>query len=230
MKGLLHIPNLKQRLSAYGELLEASPSLNIASLVLYIQWARFDARLGEILIKYLEQNWSRINPLELNEEILKQAWPAVLGALLGQVEILQALNKMNKEERERFKNWSHLCLYKIREANNEIFFIGQYSIAGKLMQNQVKMAKQVYADWGYLASDILINKFKNTNQTLIDKSTRFHLLEQLRKQETPFTVEDYLRHLDFAVSRRQAQRDIQHFPKLKSIGFTRNKRWVGTDS
>ena len=111
MKGLLDIPNESSLTGAYSRLQAAlmakkkdrASRIKCSELAVWSQWTRFDARLGEILIDYLSRNWKRINGVNLNNQISKQPWPAILGVILEHVQFLTPrVECLKKSEKKTF--------------------------------------------------------------------------------------------------------------------------------
>jgi len=82
MKGLEKIPSHKALQKAY-EKIYLNEGIQVSQIAKWSQWVRFDPRLGEILINYIEKNWKEINPVSLNKVLLKSPWPAAFGVLLS---------------------------------------------------------------------------------------------------------------------------------------------------
>ena len=161
MKGLKKIPSQRQFLQAYKALQLMPDSVSIKKLVLWSQWTRLDPRLGEILVAYLAKFWQIHKPLEINQELKKQVWPAVFGVLLEQAPFCRSQNLKNKKsERKRFFYWAKSAMLDISPANNELFFIGLYKVGGKLAQEECFCSIKPYRKWGYFSKELLINKAK----------------------------------------------------------------------
>ena len=124
MKGLKKIPNQRQLSQAYKALQLVQNSVSIKKLVLWSQWARLDPRLGEILIGYLANFWQIYNPLEINQQLKKQVWPAVFGVLLEQVLFYYSQSlKSRKWNKRSFFYWAKCVMVDISPANNELFLL-----------------------------------------------------------------------------------------------------------
>src|ERR1039457_4826857 len=210
MKGLEYIPSEKDLEKAYEVLQSKKILIDVQKLVLYIQWTRFDPRLGEIVIIYLKQNWKTINPSQLNGEILKANWPAALGVVCEHVRRI-----LTSDERKQFDHWSIIALSDVPQTSGEQFFIGLFSPGGKLMGEQAEKSLKIYSRWGYLASQPMFNKVGLTNKTLASQEIRLAILKNMTRKYLRLTVADYLSELNYTVSRRQAQRDFRTIKTLK---------------
>lgn len=218
MKGLETIPSNSMLLSAYKILQDKVKIVKINLVALYSQWIRFDPRLGEILVQYISLNWKKINPLDLNKEVLVQPWPASMGVVLETAELI-----IDSQEVGKYRLWKELCMSDIKPADYELYFYLNYKIAGKRMMRDAKYPLDVYKKWGYLAHDLLLNKAASVERTLISKERRMEMLKSILRQREQITVSDYIQELKGAVSRRQAERDLLSLPNVKAKGFTKGR-------
>lgn len=218
MKGLSKIPSKENLQQAY-EKLNSNPT--IKDLALYSQWTRFDPRLGEILALVVSKSWKNILPTALNYEIMMQPWPQAFGVICEHAKIL--LQNRDKEERKQFEYWQRIALTGVERADHQQFFIGLKSVAGKLMLQDAQGSLNVYKKWGYLSKDLMINKSASVPKTVLSPDVRKQLLEQFMRDRESITVNEYMELLESNVSRKQAERDLRGFSKLKPKGFTRGR-------
>lgn len=224
MKGLKKIPNQRQLFQAYKALQLMKDSVSIKDLVFWSQWTRLDPRLGEILIGYLAMFWQRKNPLEINQQLKRQIWPAVFGVLLEQVPFYYSQNlKSRKWNKKSFFYWAKCVMIDISPAKDELFFIGLYKAGGKLVQEECFYSIKPYRKWGYFSKELLINKAKPVKRTLISLPQRKAVIDELLKSYKKITVQDYLEKMNFQIHRRQAQRDLKDHNRLQAYGRTNNK-------
>ena len=231
MKGLKKIPSQRQLFQAYKTLQCLPDSVSIKKLVLWSQWTRLDPRLGEILIGYLSNFWRIHNPVEINQQLKRQIWPAVFGVLLEQVPFYCLQKLKNKEwDRKSFFYWAKCVMIDIPPADNELFFIGLYKAGGKFVQEECFYSIKPYRKWGYFSKELLLNKAKPVKKTLISLPQRKAVIDELLKSYKTITVQDYLEKMNFQVHRRQAQRDLKNHNQLQSYGHTKNKYYRFKDS
>lgn len=224
MKGLKSIPSLRQMAKAYETLQSRQEGLCLSyrKLSLYAQWSRLDPRLGELVINYISQCWRKLHPIELNNCLQKEVWPAVFGVLLEHISFYYE-QKKKKKELSLFCKWSECVLYDIQPAKGELFFINLYLPGSRLMYEEALYSLNVYKKWGYLAGDLMFNKFVFSHKILLTPVQRREALDKLLKKQNAFKVRDYLRELNFQIPVKQAQRDLKKHPRLSSSGNTRNK-------
>ena len=224
MKGLKKIPNEKTRLVAYKALQFFPESVHIKDLVLWSQWARMDPRLGEILVKHLAKNWQNINPIQLNTKLKQCVWPSAFGVLLEHIPLYNSQYGSKKTtDKKLFFYWSKCSMTNIQLAPNEQFFIGLYKPGGKLMKEECFYSIKPYRKWGYFAKDLLLNKARVFQKTLIPLSQRTALIDELIKTRKQITTQDYLEKINFKIHRRQAQRDLKNHKNLRAKGNTNNR-------
>ena len=227
MKGLSRIPNQKKLSKAYKALQAFPHSVCVKDLVLWSQWARLDPRLGEILIEYISKFWQKNNPVEINQHLKQQVWPAAFGVLLEQVPFYYSQHlKSKKLNKKLFLYWSKCVMTDIPQAKGEQFFIGIYKAGGKLAKEECFYSIRPYRQWGYFSKDLLINKALSTDKTLIPLPQRQVILDELLKSHKKITVQDYLEKINFQIHRRQAQRDLKNHKKLKPQGQTKGKHYI----
>lgn len=221
MRGLAFIPSLTQLESAYQKIQSDIENISLDEWALWSQWSRFDARLAEQLVATLAQCWKKISPLDLNEKILQQPWPAAFGVLLSHVE--ERLSK-EKIEQERFRLWFKTVMIGVHPATFEQFYIGTMTLGSKRMNKEPLRSTILYSKWGYLGSEYLWNK-KKPDRTISLKNSRSNAIENLIQNKKPFTVRNYIEELNGNITQRQAQRDLMNHPKLQKIGNTRNRTY-----
>lgn len=224
MKGLMQIPNSAQLLKAYNEIL-GEELHSIDKLCEYIQWIRFDPRLGEILVHFLFKKWKKINPIKFNKEILKQTWPALAGVVFETVRLL-----IPKSQKKLFDLWMKTTLLDVKAEPEQLLYVGIYKLGSSKALIEAQKGISLYRKWGFLSSELLINKetFFFSNQkapTVYQKKSRQILLRNFIKDHQQFTVKDYLEYLEYKIHIRSAQKDLHNCPQLKSNGYTRNKMY-----
>ena len=223
MKGLKNIPSVQQIAKAYEVLQQQGrwgPYISCRTLSLYAQWSRLDPRLGELVIKYVSRYWRKFHPIELNSCLQKEVWPAVFGVLLEHISFYYEQKKI---ELTHFHKWSECVLHNVQPASGEIFFIYLYRPGSRLMYEEALYNLKIYKKWGYLASDLMFNKFTFSHKILLTAVQREDVLNKLLKKHSTFKVKDYLRELNFQIPIKQAQRDLKKHSELSSSGSTRNK-------
>ncbi len=211
------IPNEKQLKQLYE--LFFSKTIKPNDVVRASQWARYDPRLGEILISYLEQSFDAFNPIELNNALLKQAWPASLAVLLEQVCV-------QPEKRKRFESWKNCVLYNVKPLPLQLFFINR-PLGSKSAFEDAKQSLKPFLKWGFLSRHSLR---RSNFKTYMDKAKRRMLLDAYLMKNKSISIRLYRKILNDCVSVRQAQRDLKENGLLKAKHFTRARKYVLQDA
>ena len=211
MKQGVKPPSTGELVKVYNKFQSGSASLD--DLIEHFEWVRFDPRLGEILIKYIEQHWSEWNPMHVHRMITKKEWPTVFAVLCEHV--LMLLTGSIKSE---FSGWLQCATANLAHPSPQLFFIGLYSFGGKLARNEALNTLKIYRRWGFYSSHLMIRK-TSLSRTLLKKNQRKLLLRELLNQKPRLTVKDYILHLGGHVSRRVAELDLK--ATLKKRGKTR---------
>lgn len=225
MKGIGFIPKQAELIQAYNLLQFNSKEVKVEEVALWSQWSRLDPRLAQILVHYLVQEWQNINPILLNIELKKQAWQSAIAPLL---EFAYLSLKQNKLDYKVFQAWMKAVLIGLSAGENEQFFIGQRSFAGKLSKLDVQLSLSPYSKWGYFSRDHLIQlKLRSKNKcTLLNSNQRYLIIQNHLKKKSRITANDLIELSQNMISQRQAELDLKAFPGLKKIGNTKGCFYV----
>jgi len=225
VKGLDRIPRVDELSQCYRILQSGASSISPSAYALWSQWSRFDPRLAEQWIGRIVQDWRRLNPWELGLALQDQPWPAAAGALLSQARDLL----IPGESRGVFQSWVDCVMSGIGPAHGEQFFIGLRALGGAAMRADAELTLTSYQEWGYLGREVLINKARPGQVTLVAPSIRRRALDELvreaSKQGKALRISEYIAKLNGCVGRRQAELDLRAHPALKALGRTRGRRY-----
>ncbi len=219
------VPSEAEIIDAYRSL-QSGEAITVEILIQMAQWVRFDPRLGELWLKALGNQWQSLSPVQVRNQNLLQATPAVLGVLLEQYSQFLCPDK----ERKTFRHWQAVALDGALLANHENFFIGVQPFAGARVREDSERPSRSFKKWGFLGRDMLINKFsfiqKDLQKTAIAAPERRKILIKLIQAKGRITVGDYIAACDDLISKRVAQKDLHTFPGLRCVGSTRAKFYV----
>lgn len=232
MKGLKKIPSQKEIIAAVG-VLEKS-LVPAVDLVRFGQWARFDPRLAECWIENVAFFWKKINPVEFSAVLKEQVWPSSVGPLMEHLDWV-----LPSDEIDQFRLWKKCVLASIKPAPWQLYFFHQHSPGSMRQLAEAKRSLAPYSKWGYLCSDLCLNKeaqklatsksdSKQIRKRFLTLSQRKEVIEKLASEREKFTVNDYLSFLHHRIGRRQAERDLGAHPKLKKSGHTRSRFYSRT--
>jgi hypothetical protein len=217
------IPSRKKLIQVYNLLQASKQKLTEKDIIEWAGYSRFDPRLAEILISYLTLSWRTFNPLKMRELNLSEAWPQTLAVLLEHVE-LNLKNTKKDSDVQLFKLFKDLLLFDIQPAEYQSYTIGLFSVGGQLQKKCSELPHPIFKKWGFYENDLFLSKTsKGREQTLYDVETRKRVLKSLLKTNKKISVNDYIEACRFSIHRRQAERDLSQFFKLKKTGRTRGR-------
>lgn len=200
-----------------------SPQTKEELLTLAFDCVRHDPRLLSVLILFLKDHYSELNPYLLRQALKKNETPQTVG-VIG--EFAKQLNL----DKELFYLFEYLTKGFSRK-NNELFFVGLHPIGSLKLQEVAAQSLKEYRKWGFLGIERPIIDL-TTKKTIGSYGTsyRIHILKQLLKRNKKVTVSSYLEALHYTISRQQALYDLKHFFPLKLVGIGRGAFWVSRTS
>lgn len=223
MKGLAAWPSVSELAGAYASL-QGGDRVAEADLALYAQWTRLDPRLAEIWAARYLRDWESLNPSRLREALLVQPWPQAFGAI---VEQCLRYGKIPREKRGFFRSLSRSVLVGIPPAANENFFVSQAPLGGRSLLLDAERCDPTFAKWGYFGRDVFFNKADAIlrEKTSLPARARRRLLREFVANRERFTSEDYREFLDFRISVRIAQLDLENCPLIRPSGNTKAREY-----
>ncbi len=181
---------------------------------------RLDARLAQILVQFLIQYYSQLNPFKiylLRENLL---FPETLGVL---VEFAKAASA-----NAAFKAWSASALFELKPSTWQMFFIQSSRPKPERDLKIIQRSLKPYVKWGFFSDEDLYPSKKNLgakkkSYSLLSKSQRLKILKELLNKNKSITVNDYIEACAGQIHRRAAERDLQSIKGIQSRGNTRTK-------
>jgi hypothetical protein len=219
-------PSFSDLQQAYERLRSKDVPVTCGDLARFIPWARVDARLGEILIGYLSDHFFRLDPFTLRSANQTHSQPQVLAVLIEFCRL--NLKSLGRENRRDFDLWAGIVIQDVKPAPAQMFLIGSHLIDHQRLIKQAQRSLKAYLRWGFLGDQSLLSHkiVAPRSLTLIDPTFRKMTLETLINNRVgEITVNDYIEACGGRVHRRTAERDFIECPRLKKIGFTRNRRY-----
>ncbi len=214
---------MKQLVGAYN-MLQSKRRITESEVIRFALWARFDPRLGELLVTKLFRIWQKLDVMKLRRLNFSSPWPQVLAVIFEHVEAL--IKSSDPAAIEFFRHFKALITIGIQPVSYQSFTIGIFRPAGRNLIERAERSHPFFAKWGFYESEPLFNKaMARTFSTIMDRTTREHILRSLLLNNREITVGEYMEACRFAIQRRQAERDLQKFFKLKKRGRTRNARY-----
>ena len=188
-------------------------------LALSGEMMRHDPRLLSILLQWMIEHWSKLNPLELRAQMRRMRWPQALCV------VLEFARRASTEPELRYladyvtKGWPRI------DSPQRFFFDaerpGSRTAIRKLGRNL-----EAYARWGFVGTERPVADV-DTKETVgrYDAKTRRRILDRLLEKSGELTLAEYLDAVDHAVSRQQAHADLAAHPELEVEGHGRGARW-----
>lgn len=186
--------------------------------------ARFDPRVAELTVQFLEKNFKRLNAYTIKQNLQSVREPSIIGVIID-------FAKQTSSEKAELKLWSLSITENIKEGTFKKFFIGLDTINPKQDMKIIKKNLKAFERWGYywsepLISNKLLKKNNANSHSFMSKPLRIELLFDLLLEKKSITVNEYIEALNFMVHRRQAERDLKNAPFLKAKGFTQNRVYI----
>lgn len=184
---------------------------------------RYDPRLLSVLLQLFVQSWSEWHLARLRREMRRMRCPQALcvvyafaqAARLGDQELIFAIDYLQA-------GWKRID-------PTERFFLDGDRPGSRMARRKAGRNLRPYANWGFIATERpTLSAYTKETVGSYDAKTRNFVLEKMVTQAQPFTLSDYLRAIDHAVSRQQALKDLKSHPNLKLVGRGRGARWQPT--
>lgn len=223
-------PSADEILQAMNQLQGAPININSKTLIQFFLWSRFEPRLSEQLVQFLQNHWQRFHPLRIRYWNIKSRSPEIL---LAHLEFLKKI--IPAKNRILYNHWFEIIKHQVKPKFHGVFFVGQFPVAGSLIKQEALNGLNIWKKWGFLSTHIPINKYQQKNKTHLSKKERikqFQLfITQLNQNNTnQFSVNDYLVFTENKISKRLAELDLQELTSIKkpiiySQGHTKNKKY-----
>jgi hypothetical protein len=207
-------------LKFYNLLQSKTANLDETFYVTVAEKTRTDPRLAELVIERLSQDWYKLNPMRIRELNLKSRQPQTLAVLLEHVQLLE--NLAPRTNHPPFNYFFKLITHGLGPVPYQSYTVGLYKIGGRQQFKKAQIPHPLFAKWGYYENELFLKK-QTKEKTTLDANTRKQILKNLIKEKVEFKVSDYIRACRGAIHRRQAERDLKVFFKLKTRGRTRAK-------
>ncbi|MGZ3806412.1 MAG: XRE family transcriptional regulator [Pseudobdellovibrionaceae bacterium] len=130
-------------------------ALSEKEVLRFLEQARFDPRLMEIMTEYLRDFWWTLSPEELNNSARKMKSPFILKVLTS---VILDKCSMTKEERSDFGQWVWQATRGIKDPPPQFLYIGQFPVASKTAYLQIEEALPSFFKHNLIAKDLPFNK------------------------------------------------------------------------
>lgn len=213
----MRIPSTNELLKAYADLQSVHVHFNEEDIITLATWSRFDPRLMEQVILYLSQKWVDENPIKIKDLAVQSGGAQALAVILEHVSI--------KLKSNLFDQWKDLICHKLPQVAYQRFFIGFDKPASKRALVSVTQAVEPFKKWGFLEDELIFNKLDHYPPGTYSIETRKQILKNLLLEKKRIRISHYLTALHNSLSRRQALRDLESFPFVKSDGTKKSRTY-----
>ncbi len=188
-------------------------------LALSFEWVRYDPRLLSILIIYLKDHYSGLNPYALRQLITKNDSPQTVGV------IGEFIKQINQDPELKF--FFDYLIQGFSQKNHELFFVGLHPVGSKKSEMAAMKSLKEYSKWGFLGIEKPIVDL-TTKKTIgsYEASYRKRVLKNLLNRNKKVSLSFYLDAIHNSISRQQALYDLKHFFSLKLMGKGRGAYWT----
>ncbi|MFH1829578.1 MAG: hypothetical protein ABH871_02210 [Pseudomonadota bacterium] len=184
------------------------------------EMSRFDPRLFDILVAFLDKNWSDLNPSQLRSHYAEMRTPQTIAImaefLLGQ----QAL----PDEKQYFLEYLQEGL---KPVPLQLFYQYLYTPGGNLMRRAVESSLREYKRWGFLAREApVLDEAGRLTIGSHDADSRRNILIRLLEKRRRIRLAEYIAALDNRISRQQALLDMKSIKGVRLEGRGPGARWI----
>lgn len=121
----------------------------------FIQIARLDPRLAEVITEHLRDYWWKYSPRKLNQKLKTQPWPHAIKPMLAQIlEFCVA----DKETLSNFKKWYRAVVVRLPDAPPQLYFNLNLPPRSPFLDRQVNESLESFTQFGYYSTSVLFNK------------------------------------------------------------------------
>lgn len=220
---LAHVPSTQELAEAYDVLQLNRRPVTPDEWIRWSQWARLDARLGEILVAAIVRTFRDINPFQLWRANRGAAQPQVLLVIL-EFASLRARAVLSAAERLEFQAWLRIFPMEIEKGQWQLFMIPPGHPAPRRALESFTHSLAPYLKWGFFGREDLAHA-RAKDLTLMGKAQRLAILQQILASKKSVSVSDYIAACGGRIHRRTAERDLAELPRLKTKGHTRARRY-----
>jgi hypothetical protein len=195
------------------------PESNEALLAIAGEMLRHDPRLLTILLQWVIETWTELNPLEVRRQMTRMRWPQALAVVFSFVRVAS-----QDAELRRFADYASAGWHRISPP--ERFFFGGERPGSRMAARHLGRNLAPYARWGFIATERpAADVFSKRTVGRYDAPTRRRILAELLDRQESVTLAEYLAAVDHSVTRQQAFSDLRSLGGLLLEGHGRGARW-----
>lgn len=181
--------------------------------------SRYDPRLFSALVRFLSENWGKLNPTAIRSFYPVMSTPQTIAVM---AEFLLNSSYPNNEARYFLKYLQQ----GISKLPTQFYFHNLYLPGGNLMQRAIDSPLSEYKKWGFIAREapILDDETRRPIGSH-DAATRKNILLGLLSGGKSIKLANYLDAMNGSISRQQALIDIRAVPGVRRLGHGRGASW-----
>lgn len=188
-------------------------------LCLAADMSRHDPRLITILVRFVNDHWSGMNPQAMRSFYNEMKTPQTIAVL---AEFVLGACSDDNEKRYFFEYLQR----GLQAVATQFYFHHLYSPGGTLAKRAATKSFAEYKRWGFLATEApVIDEAKRQTLGTLDVTTRKNILYDLMKERKRITISEYLDALDNKISRQQALLDLKSVKWARRSGRGRGAYW-----
>jgi hypothetical protein len=182
--------------------------------------SRYDPRLFDILVAFLDKSWQDFNPAHVRSCYARMETPQTIAVM---TEFLLGHRPMPDEKRY----FLEYLQQGLEPMPLQLFYQHLYKPGGNLMRRAVETSLREYKRWGFLGREapVLDEAGRKEIGSQDAASRRNVLLDVLRKKKR-IRLSDYIAALGKGISRQQALLDIKSIKGIRCEGRGPGARWV----
>lgn len=193
---------------------------NIEELItLAADISRHDPRLVTILVKFLSDKWSSLNPAQIRANYPSMDTPQTLAVL---AQFILDNRAIPLEERYFFEYLKR----GLPAVPLQFYFHHIYSPGGALAERAMNSSLAEYKKWGFLACEApVLDEGRRKTIGKLDVASRKNALLKLLTAKKEIRIADYIAACGGHISRQQALIDLKSSKIAKISGRGRGARW-----
>lgn len=191
----------------------------LSLLTLASEMSRYDPRLFGVLVEYLYHHWHKWNPFSLRKALLECETPQIWGV------IGEFISGTHPDPEAR--NFFDYLLKGVCPSETQFFFIGLYPERGYLARLASDESLSEFSKWGFISRERpVIDAGTKKSAGRWDGKARRSILKRLFQSQETISISDYLREVDYTISRQQALKDLSSLSGAKPTGRGRGAVWI----
>jgi len=181
--------------------------------------SRYDPRLFDVLVAFLDRRWRNLNPLAIRSLYDSMQTPQTIAVM---AEFL--LGQQGSSDEKRF--FLEFLQRGLKPVPLQLYYHYLYRPGGDLMLRAVEAPLFEYKKWGFLAREApVLDEAGRRTVGSRDAASRRNILLHLFEDRVRIRLIDYLAALDFGISRQQALLDMRSVKGVRLVGRGPGARW-----